>query len=124
MLYQGFTQSEINKITAILDKHEAHYELSAGLGEDGKKVPRDSAVLQIEISEEELGKVSEQDRLKLNDLRIHGEMPNPFEDEEIMNAAPIQRPAAPGPSKANQAIVIVGVILMISVFLLKKLGAL
>ena len=124
MIYQGFSQSEINKITAILDKHEAHYELSAGLGEDGKKIPRDSAVLQIEISEEELGKVSEQDRLKLNDLRIHGEMPNPFEDEEIMNAPPIQRPVAPGPSKANQAIVIVGVVLMISVFLLKKLGAL
>lgn len=124
MIYQGFSQSEINKITAILDKHEAHYELSAGLGEDGKKIPRDSAVLQIEISEEELGKVSEQDRLKLNDLRIHGEMPNPFEDEEIMNAAPIQRPVAPGPSKANQVIVIVGVVLMISVFLLKKLGAL
>lgn len=122
MLYQGFSQSEMNKITAILDRNNAQYDLTAGVGEDGKKIPRDSSVLQIEISEEELAKVSEADRLKLNDLRIHGEMPNPFDDEDIMNEGPINRPAPHAPSKLNQTMVIGGVVLMIATYLLKKLG--
>jgi hypothetical protein len=123
MLYQGFNQSEMNRITAILEKHGAQYDLSAGLGEDGKKIPRDSSVLQIEISNEELEKVSPEDRRRLEDLRIHGEMESPFDEEHFTNPEPVKKaPVAAGPTKISQYLVILGMVLMVGMYLYKKLN--
>ncbi len=86
MLYSGYSQGEIKRITDILEKHGATYELSAP--EPDVKVPRDNSIMRIFIANEELAKVPAPDLHTLHDLRIFGELESPFTEEDFMEKPP------------------------------------
>jgi hypothetical protein len=130
MIYQGFSQVEVDRISNILKLHNAEFSVSIPeslIEKAGAKLPRDSAVFQIELSDEELNKIPEKDRMKLNDLRIHGEMESPFTDEELATytdptyKTPV-KPSAPQ-SKMNQWATILAVGVMLAFFIYKKLNS-
>jgi hypothetical protein len=125
MLYHGYSKVEVDRVTAILDKHGVVFKVGVpeDLG-DGKRIPRDSAVYQFEIDDTELTKVPEADRLKLADLRIYGEMESPFTEEELANLenyVPKKSVKTQEHSKLQQWATILAVGVMLCLYLYKKL---
>jgi hypothetical protein len=125
MLYNGFSKLEIDRIVAILEKHGIEYNVGvpSDLG-DGKKIPRDSAVMQLDLADEELMKVPEADRMKLMDMRIHGEIESPYTEEELNNLENYVKPVtkkAKEQSKMQQWATILAVGIMLCLYLYKKL---
>ena len=91
MIYRGFNQNELNKITAILDRYEVQYHIS--VPDDAMEVINDKtkrvnhrfmeSAVQIEIESNEFDKISEADTAKLLDLRIYREMESPFTEDDF-----------------------------------------
>lgn len=130
MIYQGFSQVEVDRISAILNQHKAVFVVSipeAIVERAGAKLPRDSAVFQIDLSDEELNKLPASAKSKLFDLRIHGEMESPFTEEELAKytdpsyTSPV-KPTAPQ-SKMNQWATILAVGVMMAFFIYKKMNS-
>ncbi len=125
MLYSGFSKLEIDRIVAILEKHNIEYTVGvpSDLG-DGKKIPRDSSVMQLDLTDEELMRVPEADRMKLADMRIHGEMESPYTEEELKDLENYVKPVskkAKEQSKMQQWATILAVGIMMCLYLYKKM---
>lgn len=126
MIYSGFSKHEVDRIAAILHKHDIQFNITtpSDLG-DGKKIPRDASVLQIDLSDDELKKVPEEDRMKLNDMRIHGEWESPYTEEELQNLdsyVPKKTPKQAEKTKIEQWATILAVLIMLFLYLYKKLN--
>jgi hypothetical protein len=126
MLYKGFNKLEVERITTILDRHQVAYTVGVpeDLG-DGKRIPRDSAVYQIDLADEELRKIPPADVTKLADMRIIGEMESPFTDEELQNLekyVPKKNPKAAEHAKIQQWATILAVGSMVLLYLYKKMS--
>lgn len=126
MRYNGYSKIEVDRVSVVLAKYQLVF--TVGIPEDlgdGKKIPRDSAVFFIDLEDSELNKVSEADRLKLADLRIHGEVESPFTEEELQNLenyVPKVSPKTQEQSKMNQWATILAVGSILALFLYKKFG--
>lgn len=125
MLYNGFSKVEVDRVSAILNKHNIVFKVGVpeDLG-DGKKIPRDSAIYHIDLEDAELMKVPDADRMKLADMRIHGEMESPYTEEELQNLesyVPKKSEKTQHHSKINQWATILAVGTMLVLYLYKKL---
>ncbi len=126
MIYNGFNKLEVDRIVAILEKHNVAYKVGVpqDLG-DGKRVPRDSAVYQFDIEDAELKKVHGPDLLQLADMRIIGEMESPFTEEELQNLetyVPKPNPKTKEHSKIQQWATILAIGMMVLLYFYKKLN--
>lgn len=92
MIYRGFNQVELKKISEILDRNNVQYHISLPdeaveyINDTSKRVNHrfmDNA-MQIEIEKEEFDKITNvNDIQKLFDLRIYKEEESPFTEEEL-----------------------------------------
>jgi hypothetical protein len=132
MIYRGFNQNELKKITDILERNGVHFDVSVPtesmdyINDKSKRVDHRfmDNLLQIEIEKDEFEKIAKPDLSKLFDLRIYPEEDSPFTDEEVegMSANP-DEPAARKPDKhanLNQAAAILAVALMGALYLWKS----
>lgn len=93
MIYRGFNEVELRKITEILDRNGVHYSVSVPdehlnvINDSKKRVTHKfmDSLLQIEIEKSEFDKINEKDRSRLFDLRIYPEEVPPFTEEELAN---------------------------------------
>lgn len=93
MIYRGFNQVELNKISEILDRNGVQYHIS--LPDDAVEFMNDTSkrvnhrfmdnAMQIEIEKEEFDKINAKDIQKLFDLRIYKEEESSFTEEELAN---------------------------------------
>lgn len=93
MLYRGFNQLELKKISEILDRNGVKYEIS--LPEEAVEYMNDKTkrvnhrfmdnAMQIEIDKNEFDKINAKDIAILFDLRIYKEEESPFTEEELAN---------------------------------------
>lgn len=133
MIYRGFNQVELNKITEILERNQVQFNVS--IPQESMEYIEDKSkrvnhrfmdnLLQIEIEREEFQKVSQSDLAKLFDLRIYPEEESPFTEEELAELAdPAKEPATKKVephAKTNQAAAIMAVV-VVSLFFLWKNG--
>lgn len=94
MIYRGFNQREVAKISEILDRNGVQYttgvpdEAMEHINDKSKRVNHKfmDNVLQFEIEATEFDKISPKDIQALFDLRIYREEESPFTEEELNNA--------------------------------------
>lgn len=91
MLYRGFNQLELKRISEILERNGVKYHISLPeealeyINDKSKRVNHrfmDNA-MQIEIEKEEFDKINAKDIQTLFDLRIYKEEDSPFTEEEL-----------------------------------------
>lgn len=130
MIYRGFNQVELKKITEILDRHGVQYQV--GVPDEAMEFINDKtkrvnhrfmeSVVQIEIESSEFDKIPENDQSKLLDLRIYREMESPFTEEElagIVPDAPVKPKVNPEHTAMNKWATILAVTIVGLFFLLK-----
>lgn len=91
MIYRGFNEIELKRITEILERNGVQYSVSVPeasmdyINDPTKRVDHRfmDSLLQIEIEKEEFDKINERDLSKLFDLRIYKEEESPFTEEEL-----------------------------------------
>lgn len=91
MLYRGFNQNELKKITDVLDRYSVSYHVSVPqesleyIDDKTKRVDHRfmDNLLQIEIEKEEFSKLPQTEIQKLFDLRIYPEEESPFTEDEL-----------------------------------------
>ncbi|WP_408099145.1 hypothetical protein ACJVC5_09555 [Peredibacter sp. HCB2-198] len=94
MIYRGFNDREVTKITEILERNNVQFtvgvpsEAMDHINDKTKRVNHKfmDSIMQFEIEGSEFDKVSPQDIQKLLDLRIYREEESPFTEEELANA--------------------------------------
>ena len=107
MLYRGFNEKELKRITEILEKHGVTYDISVPdasleyINDKSKRVDHRfmDNLLQIEIDKAEFDKIPEKDLAKLFDLRVYKEEESPFTEEEL---AALPTEVKPEPPKADK----------------------
>lgn len=91
MLYRGFNQNELKKITDVLDRYSVSYHVSVPqesleyIDDKTKRVDHRfmDNLLQIEIEKEEFSRLPQTEIQKLFDLRIYPEEESPFTEDEL-----------------------------------------
>lgn len=104
MIYRGFNQNELKRITDILDRCQVQYHVSVPdaslehINDPSKRVDHRfmDSLLQIEIDKSEFDKIPEKDIQKLFDLRIYKEEESPFTEEDFSQ---MEDPHSPAPEK-------------------------
>ena len=94
MIYRGFNDREVSKITEILERNGVQFtvgvpnEAMDHINDTTKRVNHKfmDSIMQFEIESSEFDKISPQDISKLLDLRIYREEESPFTEEELANA--------------------------------------
>ncbi|WPU66235.1 hypothetical protein [Peredibacter starrii] len=94
MIYRGFNDREVSKITEILERNGVQFavgvpnEAMDHINDKTKRVNHKfmDSIMQFEIESAEFDKISPQDIQKLLDLRIYREEESPFTEEELANA--------------------------------------
>lgn len=94
MIYKGFNDREVAKITEILERNGVQFtfgvpnEALDHINDKTKRVNHKfmDNIMQFEIESSEFDKISPQDTQKLFDLRIYREEESPFTEEELANA--------------------------------------
>ena len=134
MLYRGFNQLELNRITEILERNNVKYHISIPeaameyINDKSKRVNHrfmDNA-LQIEIDQEEFDKINSKDVQILFDLRIYKEEESPFTEEELAKMGTEEVNVTPTSKKPdeharmNQFAAILAVLLVTLFFLWKN----
>lgn len=134
MIYRGFNQNELKKITEILERHQVIFHVGVPdssmeyINDPKKRVDHRfmDNLLQIEIEKEEFDKIPEKDLQKLFDLRIYKEEDSPFPEEELAEEPeseakkPVEKKPDPH-AKINQAAAILA-IATVTLFYLFKHG--
>lgn len=130
MIYKGFNERELNKITTILEKNGVQYTVSVPdtsmdfINDPTKRVDHRfmDNLLQIEIETPEFDKINASDIQKLFDLRIYREEENPFTEEELANINPDEKPVKkPDPdARMKQVASLLAIAVMAALYLLKK----
>lgn len=132
MLYRGFNEQELKKITDILERNQVAYTVSVPetsmdfINDPTKRVDHRfmDNLLQIEISSEEFDKISPRDIQKLFDLRIYKEEESPFSAEELENLeTESSKPAVNKPNehaRSNQLAAILAILVVTLFFLWKN----
>lgn len=111
MIYKGFNQREINKISEILDRHGVQYQVGVPneamdhINDKTKRVNHRfmDNLLQIEIETSEFDKIPTLDINKLFDLRIYREEESPFTEEELAAAGTDTAEIKPAPTSKEHA---------------------
>lgn len=132
MIYRGFNEAELKRITEILERNSVEFHVSVPqesleyIEDKTKRVNHRflDNLLQIEIEKEEFVKISQSDLNKLFDLRIYPEEDSPFTDEEL-SEIPVDQPAKEvrkpdQNAKSNQIAAILAVLVMGCFFLWKN----
>lgn len=131
MIYRGFNEVELKKITEILNRNGVQF--TVGVPESSLDYINDPTkrvdhrfmdnLLQIEIETSEFDKISEKDLSKLFDLRVYREEESPFTEEELANLEKdADKPLPKKPNehaKMNQAAALLAVGLVTLFFLWK-----
>ncbi len=127
MIYTNLNETEIEKITAILNSCKVQYQVSENElalkamseGDTYKQAQkigrRGLPIMQIEIQPEEFKKIPENLKGRLHGLGVFEDIENPFSEEEMQE---IIKPKAEEPNKnveshteqAKQFVIILGVI--------------
>ena len=133
MIYRGFNERELNRITEILERNGVQYSVS--VPEDSLNVINDSTkrvnhkfmdnLLAIEIEKDEFSKFNEKDTALLIDLRIYKEEEPPFTEEELASLdkepGQYQLPKKPDEhARMKQVAAILAVTVMSVLYLMKK----
>lgn len=129
MIYRGFNERELKRITDILERNNVEFHVSVPtesldhMNDPTKRIDHRFVdnLLQIEIETSEFDKISEKDIARLFDLRIYKEEESPFSEDELASldtsnpTAPVKK-ADPN-AKINQVAAISAVILVTLFFL-------
>lgn len=133
MIYRGFNERELTRITDILERNGVHYTVS--VPEDSLNVINDSSkrvnhkfmdnLLAIEIEKDEFSKINEKDTDLLIDLRIYQEEEPPFTEEELASLdkepGQYQLPHKPDEhARMKQVAAILAVTVMSVLYLMKR----
>lgn len=132
MIYRGFNQNELNRITEILERNNVQFQVSVPqesleyMDDKSKRVNHRfmDNLLQIEINKDEFAKLNQKDLSKLFDLRIYPEEDSPFTEEELSQMStetevkPVKKPDPN--AKSNQVAAILAVLVMGTFFLWKN----
>lgn len=133
MLYRGFNERELKRITEILERNGVQHAVSVPgdsvqfMNDSSKRVDHKfiDNLLAIEIEQEEFSKVSEKDLSLLFNLRIYPEEESPFSEEEMATfdkePGHYQLPKKPDEhARMKQVAAILAVTVMSVLYLMKK----
>lgn len=130
MIYRGFNERELERITEILERNQVKY--SVGVPEDSMDYINDPTkrvdhrfmdnLLQIEIPQEEFDKINAADLQKLFDLRVYKHEESPFSEEELAGLSTDEKPEkkADPEARMKQVASILAIAVMAALYLLKK----